>query len=341
MMKSIQGALFFIIPISTLIGCGGESQDADYQNPDSTKAISLFDFTEEDIEKLDYLAGEEEGWVYLSDEGKELRRMSVYKNENGHYIFDSLWVIYHVDNDMILYDTAVAVGNSISYRIIDDNRIEVDRRHQSATLAETKIFQRASSILSPFERRYGTGIIVFDPHSLGSIDLYPIAQKGSPPFIMYPEKIMPVTPDKNGEIDIDADWDLFNFYPEFDIMHAICIKHYTEEKMYLIRYNDEKNYGIKAENGKYYDWETFLIDIPLSLSTVHEVNPIRESPSEDAKAVSGSEEWGNSIVVVEMKGDWLKVEVIEGPCREGDLMTEGWLHWRTNTMMLINIYYIC
>jgi hypothetical protein len=224
---------------------------------------------------------------------------------------------------------------------------ELNDSLESDSLSLDTTFALADEFESVFETNYGTGVIVFDFKDGDNLELYPPSpsKAAGHPFIMYPDKILSIAV-ADYELDLgDDDWKMFAFWPEYDLVHAICLKQYPDQKMNLIRYNEDKSYGISDSVGKYYGWLEYLNKFALSVEPI-KVNglydgSIMDAPTENANHIEEESDYLNAWKPVAMKGEWIKVDIYNGPCQEEEVYKTGWIKWRNDRTILIEISYIC
>ena len=124
------------------------------------------------------------------------------------------------------------------------------------------------------------------------------------------------------------------FYPDYSIVIFDSKK--SEEGYEIFVNGDWKK--IKPNNNlSFVLWENFIEQIYLGLKLE---NPLRVKKSDTSKIIRGYEDL--YYEVLERDGDWIKVRCwkdCEG-CPKGKII-EGWIKWKNDQKLLVNLYYIC
>jgi hypothetical protein len=145
---------------------------------------------------------------------------------------------------------------------------------------------------------------------------------GAEPIIVGPKKI-----------------DILAYYPDYYIMifHAKAL----DDGKYLVELNGEEKL-IKSQTGLtiYQTPEQYIAEC---LVDTDKSNPLRKAPNENAPQKSFSGTYDDIFFeVTEVKGDWIGVrclKICEG-CPK-NVLVSGWLKWRSNGKIIVNVSYVC
>jgi len=128
-----------------------------------------------------------------------------------------------------------------------------------------------------------------------------------------------------------------SYYPDYYII--IMDSYNRENNKYKVLYNNEY-YFIPHKNGitKYEPWKSHILNCWI---TTDQDNPIREDSMLNSKIIS--RDYTNySFKGLEVKGDWIFVKCdleCEG-CPNNEVI-KGWLKWKEEDSLLVNLYYNC
>lgn len=126
-----------------------------------------------------------------------------------------------------------------------------------------------------------------------------------------------------------------SFYPEYDIFVADCIG--KKDGKFKILVNGSVKY---LPDNNMVDFKTYEDYILSNYVALTDKSPLREDKSEKAPIIPSYLE--SNYVPIKIKGDWLKVKCdlnCEG-CNNGKYF-EGWVKWREDENILIEVYYVC
>ena len=126
------------------------------------------------------------------------------------------------------------------------------------------------------------------------------------------------------------------FYPEYDIFIADYLGKYRG-KYKIELAGSEKLIDNVDELLQFQSIEDHVLS---SYIVLNETTPLLEKPYETANRINGYKDY--SYIPIEIRGDWLRVKCdkdCEGCPKERAL--EGWVKWKNNDNLLIELYYIC
>ena len=157
-----------------------------------------------------------------------------------------------------------------------------------------------------------------------------------------------ITVEKGNIEDVQSkfsDWEFYAYYLDYDIMHAICLGQNADYQRNLIRVDTSTIYGISESQGRFYSWEEYFKEFAFSVDPINEdglyEGVIRSEPNDEAEDISEQSDFGVAWVPIEFDGYWMKIEVYEGPCQEGEVQKTGWIKWRDEFKLLVSIAYVC
>ncbi len=165
-----------------------------------------------------------------------------------------------------------------------------------------------------------------------------------------------------------ANWDMYEdeskidvcpkfFKPDYGIMHFVYIGQTEKAYKVLVNYSDIK-YLPKTKDYEFETWENYILQSygirrkTTENGDIEENLPLRTKPNENAETLkipSGFE----MFCPIELKGDWVKVKYdcfynVEDNPHDGEPCYEfiqecnntltGWLRWRQENKLLIDIF---
>lgn len=128
------------------------------------------------------------------------------------------------------------------------------------------------------------------------------------------------------------------FYPEYELLEFFVLK-VTDTHYYVSIDKDSNRKMIKKNESQfnYNIWEDYIKNKYLSFDSVN--NPIRESPEASSEIIYKYNDY--FFEVIEVNGDWVKIECSDAckACDNGNL--SGWIKWREGKKLLIKTATIC
>jgi hypothetical protein len=197
------------------------------------------------------------------------------------------------------------------------------------------------------DRIRGMGVLVMksEPDGLSLKDTLTVLNSDNTPFLSWcykseyfkvksdSYKLFEVTNEvlENYKIEPRA------FYPEYQIIHFEVLGEIGN--YYEVILNPENNTIKripKSSNWKFYTWEEYLNTVYLMYGSD---NPLRAAPEEDAKVIYKFNDY--FFKVIEIKGDWVKIQCNDDckKCDKGNL--EGWIKWKDGERLLVSLGIIC
>lgn len=151
---------------------------------------------------------------------------------------------------------------------------------------------------------------------------------------------------KDGSFDIKEDEHLYkekilvkDYYPEYGLFVLNCVR--IEKDYYVVEVNSKQLRLLKSTKNHivYKELEEYIMDVYPIVSDDH---PLKESPSIDSKTIQHKKNMTFNTIKVE--GDWILVET-DNDCYSGASPSEesirGWMRWRKDDMIIIDVAYIC
>lgn len=222
---------------------------------------------------------------------------------------------------------------------------EIVQKEQLSSAAESEPTQSTPSVpVTPFNIVHGFGVGKLDIRSGAALEFY---QMGPDGILSEPSVIVEIQMEDELVAALHTDHSIqpefFMNLPEYDLFEVLCHSTEPDEGYYLVEYAPGMNYYLQEDRLEFFSWEDYLKAAPLGCGRKDgTVNPLREKPSEQAKIIDESNlNIEHTIVVMEMKDEWVRVEVIDGVCGGEEIVLTGWIKWRTTTDHLLNIFYIC
>lgn len=125
------------------------------------------------------------------------------------------------------------------------------------------------------------------------------------------------------------------FYPDFSVIVFDAIKA-TDGYRVFVNGNWKKISGFQLLI--YQDWDNFLVENVYVKSNAK--SPIRKEPLDKSIIVTDNSNYSYKIISV--KDDWLQVECLK--LCEGcpiNRMIKGWIRWKKDKIIFLNLYYSC
>jgi hypothetical protein len=124
------------------------------------------------------------------------------------------------------------------------------------------------------------------------------------------------------------------FYPDYDIVIFDANK---KANFYQIFINGQEKKINFSEGLKYLDWNEFIGKVYVGVT---QKSPLKVSKDKNADVVQNFKQY--YYEVIDVKGDWIKVQCWKdcGGCPV-DKKIEGWVKWRDENKLLLDLYYIC
>lgn len=147
---------------------------------------------------------------------------------------------------------------------------------------------------------------------------------------------------QNGEPSISGvdQIEIREYYPEYYVI-IFDANFSKEDKEYLVYINGRSKI-IKHHDGitKFQSIEEHVIS---SIIGGDEKNPVRDLPSTNGKVIAIGMSYNDlAFEVVQMEGDWIKVRCLKD-CEgcPNDILFEGWMIWKHNETVIVDLYYVC
>ena len=116
------------------------------------------------------------------------------------------------------------------------------------------------------------------------------------------------------------------FKPDYNIFYTVCVEKIN--KTYKILSANSKYFFVQERDFEFISWENFLIETVGIENMDWGKNPLREKPNSSSIKLPVKSE--NDFVINETRGDWIEVE--------NEDKDRGWIKWRENEKLLIEIY---
>ena len=142
---------------------------------------------------------------------------------------------------------------------------------------------------------------------------------------------------KNQQLNKDIEEDMYNpkhivplfFKPDYDIFYMVCLE--RQKAYYKVLSATGDIYFVPKAEAKFVSWEAFLSNTTGVTNLNWELNPLRETPSEQSKVISTKDREA-IYQVINVKGDWIEVQ------NEHNAHEKGWIRWRKVDNLLIEVY---
>jgi len=124
------------------------------------------------------------------------------------------------------------------------------------------------------------------------------------------------------------------FYPDYNI---VVFDSKISNGQYKVFINGKWK-TIKLEKSvSYQTWEAYLKNIYIKADNEH---PLYQSNSEHSKVLSKDSNFSYKVIAV--NGEWIKVKC-SNECEGcvGNKAITGWIRWKNQNMILLNLYYEC
>ncbi len=120
---------------------------------------------------------------------------------------------------------------------------------------------------------------------------------------------------------------------EYQIFVLKCLK--DDQKNYTVLYNNQIKYiPINDSLVKFKTWNNHFKEDVFSIDFNFEENPIRNSINGESLKIKKSNNY--RISPIEIKGSWIKVKYEDF---NNDKVTNGWVEWKNEKCILIEIFY--
>ncbi|MGG6229189.1 hypothetical protein [Tenacibaculum sp. SDUM215027] len=116
------------------------------------------------------------------------------------------------------------------------------------------------------------------------------------------------------------------FKPDYNIFYTVCVEKIN--KTYKVLSANSKYFFVQERDFEFISWENFLIETTGIENMDWGKNPLREKPNSSSIKLPVKSE--NDFVINEIQGDWIEVE--------NEDKDRGWIKWRENEKLLIEIY---
>lgn len=129
----------------------------------------------------------------------------------------------------------------------------------------------------------------------------------------------------------------FAFHQDYFVLALKCVG--EDKNRYEVIVNEES--GLKKfvrkndPNLKFQTWEDYILKT-FAIDFNRKENPLREEPDGKVKVVDLPKE--ATFYPVEIKGEWLKVRWDDSK-KEGGNIDSGWVKWKENQKILIELFY--
>jgi|GEM_PF-6453329 len=124
------------------------------------------------------------------------------------------------------------------------------------------------------------------------------------------------------------------YYPDYTIIVFDAIKNGEGYRVFI---NGVWKTLRPTKAIEYQEWASYMKRIYVTGNKIH---PVYKNASNKSQVISDSAEY--SYKVLEVKGDWIKVQCskeCEG-CPDGKVLS-GWIKWKSKGTILINLSYAC
>jgi len=130
---------------------------------------------------------------------------------------------------------------------------------------------------------------------------------------------------------------IFAYYPDYNIVHFRASV--ISDSLYRVKLDTTNKLIMKAPYTEFLTWKEYILRF---FSTTTSDNPLRLNPEDNAKTLGDLNYEDLNFRNTQISGDWVKVvcnKDCEG-CPDNDQIT-GWLRWRKNGEIILNIHYAC
>ena len=142
---------------------------------------------------------------------------------------------------------------------------------------------------------------------------------------------------KNQQLNKEIEEDIYNpkrivplfFKPDYDIFYMVCLE--RQKAYYKVLSATGDIYFVPKAEAKFVSWEAFLSNTTGVTNLNWELNPLRETPSEQSKVISTKDREA-IYQVINVKGDWIEIQ------NEHNAHEKGWIQWRKADSLLIEVY---
>ncbi len=144
--------------------------------------------------------------------------------------------------------------------------------------------------------------------------------------------------DKDGAFPYaNDDFAPFSFHPDNFLLALKCIGEH--DAVYEVIVNEEtglKKFIKKSDPAFALESLEEHIVKAFAVSIDDESNPIRNTPSRTGKLINGTKE--ATLHPIQIEGDWLKVRW-DSPTESQSTINYGWVKWRSDNVIIIEIFY--
>ncbi len=288
-------------------------------------------------------------------------KVSIYRQEQPiHTVTPDEEYFYVVERWLSDYDILIGEASPYSldgYKIYNANQqqlytVEYNTGYELSQLevpeGQEIVFQIEGTTINGykvvavknFEERYGIGLVHVLTYEDTTIAFF--SDTTSAPLHTYtPGELANL---KNIAISTDGTTDVFSpyqLYAEYDIFQLICVSTYGEWAKIIVNSQSGASLWVRNTGAiRYQSWEQHLVDGVADMDRLSPSNnPLRNGPGQEHEAVPY--QGFDSFDIIEVDGDWIKVE--NGGCGDGydPGFDGGWIKWRDNRKFLVELYMIC
>ncbi len=139
----------------------------------------------------------------------------------------------------------------------------------------------------------------------------------------------------------------YYFKPDYGLCYFVCLE--KTKDYFKILINDKEEGFLKNDNDKYFKtWESLLINATVERLDI-KANPLKTDPTKNGETITLQHDTVDRlqvIDVIEIKGEhWIKVQYSKSgkvPCDKGTTdCGEGWIKWKSEDKLLVNILLLC
>ena len=134
------------------------------------------------------------------------------------------------------------------------------------------------------------------------------------------------------------DFTPLSFHPDYFVLALKCVGQSGERFEVVVNEESGLKKYVRADDRalKFQTWEEHLLQV-TAVDFDRQDNPLLAEPGGAAKSTSFPK--GATFRPVEMRGDWLRVRASDQGREGGTAVNDGWIRWRKDGTLLVELFY--
>ena len=119
------------------------------------------------------------------------------------------------------------------------------------------------------------------------------------------------------------------FKPDYNIFYIVCLD--NQKEYYKVLSANGEEYLVSKAQTKFISWEEFLKSTTGISNLDWSENPLRKEPFEKSKIIT-LKDTDATFNVIRVKKDWIEIQ------SDNNTNQKGWIQWKKENRLLIEIY---